>query len=201
MSPSQSPEAPADPSPRPSSPLFMEPDPIPAPSPSPAPDPQSSPSSTPSPSPSPSPSDDSPPEPSWSSGETSDPGPEPAGSGGTPSGGDPVRITRSAIQKGVSGVLDTVTRQLARVAADPVEQQYGLWRLDDGEADAIARPAARIAYRKLPEGATGNSDALDVLDLVLAVGGYVWRNLSIRSQLRAARQLGDVQAEPAPAAS
>ncbi|MEV4557797.1 hypothetical protein AB0K51_12445 [Kitasatospora sp. NPDC049285] len=198
MSPSPSSEVPAEqaeptiPQQRPNSPLFQEP------ATPPSPDPLSSPSSNPNPSDSPSsPSGE---DPTWSTPAPDDLPSGPGGSGGTPSGGEPVRITRAAIQKGLSGVLDTVTRQLARIAADPVEQHYGLWRPEDGEIEAIARPAARIAFRRLPEGATGNSDALDVVDLVLALGGYVWRNVSMRQQLRAARQLGDA-GESAPAAA
>lgn len=201
MSPSPSPEVPAEPTPaipqqRPNSPLFKEPS-TPAPSPSPEPAPQPSPSSNPSDSPSLSePSED----PSWSTSERELPRAAPAASGDTPSAGEPVRITRAAIAKGLSGVLDTVTRQLARIAADPVERQYGLWVPEDGEIRGIAEPASRIAFRRLPEGATGNSDVLDIVDLALALGGYVWRNVSMRQQLRAARQLGAEQAEPAPAA-
>ncbi|MFC8717770.1 hypothetical protein [Kitasatospora sp. NPDC057198] len=183
-----------------SSPLFKEPA-TPAPSPSPETAPPPSPSSTPSPSDGPSPNEPDP-DGSWSTSERELPRDAPAASSATPSAGEPVRITRAAIAKALTGVLDTVTRQLARVAADPVEQQYGLWRPEDGEIEAIARPASRLAHRNLPDGATGNSELLDVFDLMVAVGGYVARNVMLRRQLRAARQLGAEPgpAEPAPAA-
>jgi hypothetical protein len=94
-----------------------------------------------------------------------------------------------------------VTRAAGRLAADQVEQQYGLWQAADEEIEAMAAPASRLAYRRLPEEARGSSDLFDVLDLALATAGYVLRNLQLRTQLRTARQLHEAaaaQPEPAP---
>jgi hypothetical protein len=81
------------------------------------------------------------------------------------------------------------------VVADEVEQKYGLWLATEDEIDGISAPASRLAYRRLPEGATGNVELFDIVDLVLAGAAYVVRNIQLRGRLRAARRL---QAEAGP---
>jgi hypothetical protein len=77
----------------------------------------------------------------------------------------------------------TVTNALAVIAADQTQQEYGLWRADDDDLDGISRPAARLIYRRLPDEAK-NSDAIDLFGLALAIGGYIAKNLRIRSTLK-----------------
>lgn len=102
------------------------------------------------------------------------------------------------MQKGIAGALTTVTGTLNRVAADEVEQANGLWLASREDIDGMAEPASRLAYRRMPEGATGNRELFDVLDLVLAVGGYIFQNLQLRSRIRAARMLAEMGADPDP---
>jgi hypothetical protein len=182
----------------PTSSLFLPPPgpaiPLPPPSPS-------SSTTTSSPDPSSPPAESADAEPSWSSGyaenATNDQQPDDSDTPSTP-GDKQNPVTASSLRATFRHGVRTATNVLATIAANPTEQEYGLWRADDDDLDGIARPASRLIYRRLPDEAR-NSDAIDLFGLALAIGAYVAKNLRIRSVLKE-MEAGSEQITPNPPA-
>jgi hypothetical protein len=110
---------------------------------------------------------------------------------GTPSTGSGLSVSRAGLRAAIGQGLRTVTRVISRIAATPVEQQYGVWRADAEDIEEISKPAARVIWRRLPEEARG-SDTVDLVVLALAVVGYVAKHLDTKWELRRAMAAGEV---------
>lgn len=184
LNPSADAASPASPTSVPN-PLFLPPKPNPLaiqqnPDSSPQTPPSSStgPTSSLSPLPSPSPADAGP---SWSPAADEAPAGQPSGSGDTPSTGNPV--TKAGIRTAVGSAVRSVTNLVASIAATAAEQEFGLWRAEEEDVDALAAPASRILYRRLPEEAKG-SDTVDLFTLGLALIGYVGKQLHRKAAIR-----------------
>lgn len=78
----------------------------------------------------------------------------------------------------VGGVLNSFL-----TAADTPERDGGLWIPDRDDVDQMSDPLAGLASRRAPEG-VDNPDATDVARLVVAVIGYVGKQLRRRVELR-----------------
>jgi hypothetical protein len=147
------------------------------------------PSSTNEPNPSPSPLPDADTAaPSWSSAAAPDPTDLPPASGGTLSIGKGGKVSKAGLRTAIGGGIRRVCRLVASVAADQDERAAGLWQADEDDVEDIGEPAAALVYRRLPEEARG-SDAMDMLQLGLAVLGYLGKNLRMRAEIRARRAM------------
>lgn len=126
------------------------------------------------------------------------------GSGATPSTGDSAPAGPSPTTKsGIRAVCRQAVKQVTSLAAgylarNQEEADHDLWKADDDDLTDISSPAARLIYRRLPDDAKAGSDPIDLLQLTVAVAGYVAKNLQLRGRLRAAKQL-DEAAEESPA--
>lgn len=126
-------------------------------------------------------------EPIWSqgseSGESSDPGP----SGAILSIGKSGKLSRAGLRTAIGGAVRRVCRLVAIVAADDEERALGVWHPDPEDIEDIAEPAASLVWRRVPADARGG-DAMDILQLSLAIAGYVGKNVKRRAEIRAARR-------------
>ena len=121
----------------------------------------------------------------------------------TPSTGDPAPSTPSPTTKaGIRAVCRQAVKTVTGLAngflaRDQEEADNGLWKADEDDLTDMSNPASRLIYRRLPEDAKGGSDPIDLLQLGVAIAGYVAKNLQLRARLRA--QYQQDQAEESPA--
>lgn len=109
----------------------------------------------------------------------------------TPSTGS-LTVSRAGLRAAIGQGLRTVTRVVSRIAArSPEEQQFGVWKADHEDVEAISTPAARVIWRRLPEEAR-SSDTVDLVVLALAVIGYVAKNVDLKWELAKARAQGQL---------
>lgn len=120
-----------------------------------------------------------------STGETNPAGPSPTTKSGI----------RAVCRQAVKQITGLASGYLAR---SQEEADHDLWKADDDDLTDISSPASRLIYRRLPDDAKGGSDPIDLLQLAVAVAGYVAKNLQLRGRLKAANQL-DEAAEESPA--
>lgn len=120
------------------------------------------------------------------------PAPTKPGSGSSPefSGAD-----RRALKKVLREGLDTFGKALNRIlTVDEVEQEAGLYLLDDDDTEGIADPAANIISRRGGLGAAANPDVNDAIRGLITFAAYLIRTLGERRALRRAR-VGDPTAD------
>lgn len=99
------------------------------------------------------------------------------------------RLSRAQLKKPLKRSLTIVGGVLANVLAKTQgEYEAGLWRPDDEDQEDISDPLAGIVHRRLPAGA--DNDVLDGLVLLLAVVGYVGKQIARRVELRAGDRAG-----------
>jgi hypothetical protein len=153
------------------------------------PSPPSSSSTSPEESPLPSqPLDDADAVPSWSTDAPSDPSPSAeSGLGGILSSGKELKLSKAGLRTAVGIAFRQTTRLLAVFVADQQERQLGVWAPDAEDVEGVARPAANIIYRRLPDDAKGG-DVIDLLALGLALIGYLGTSLGMRAEVRAIRR-------------
>lgn len=191
MSPSRSaePESPDSPSPipPPRSPLFKAPTTSPSPSQT-----SSSPSPEATPSPTLDPLDADEAAPSWSTDAPSAPDPSGAEPGDIRSTGRELRLSKAGLKAAVGTGFRQVCRAVAAFVADEEERALGVFTPDAEDVEDVARPAANIVYRRLPDQAKGG-DVIDIMALGLALVGYLGKSLGRRAQLRTVRQLQEAQ--------
>lgn len=78
----------------------------------------------------------------------------------------------------ISGMLNAFL-----TAAESAERDGGLWLADKADVDGISDPLAGLASRRAPEG-VDNPDVTDLARLVMAVAGYVGKQLRRKAELR-----------------
>ncbi len=125
------------------------------------------------------------------------------GSGDTHSTGDAPATPSPTTKSGIRAVCRQAVKQITSLASgflarDQEEADLDLWKADDDDLTDISNPASRLIYRRLPDDAKGGSDPIDLVQLAVAVAGYVAKNLQKRGRLAAARALDQV-AEETPA--
>jgi hypothetical protein len=139
----------------------------------------------------------------WSSAAAGSESTATYGSGATPSTGDPGPAGPSPTSKaGIRAVVRQAVKTVTGLAAgflvlDEEEKEEGLWRADEDDLTDISNPASRLIYRRLPDDAKSGSDPIDLLQLAVAVAGYVGKNLQRRGFLRQSKQQDTVEESPA----
>lgn len=110
-------------------------------------------------------------------------------SGSDPAGGDgkPLKVGRRELRDVFRGlVLGASAAVHNTLARTELEQQHGVWLMDDEEeAGGVADPLASIAGRHAG-GQVVNNDTADLIAAGVAVAGYVVRNVLRALQLRRA---------------
>ena len=132
--------------------------------------------------------------PTWSTDAPSAAPPPEAEPSGILSIGRSGRVSKAGIRTAIGGGVRRLCRLVAVFAADEEERALGLWAPDPEDIEDIAEPAANLVYRRVPEEARGG-DALDLIQLALAVAGYVGKNVQRRSLIRAHRLAAQVAGE------
>ena len=132
--------------------------------------------------------------PTWSTAAPSAAPPEQTEPGGILSIGKSGRVSKAGLRTAIGGGVRRLCRLVAVLAADEEDRALGLWAPDPEDIEDIAEPAANLVYRRVPEEARGG-DALDLIQLALAVAGYVGKNIQRRSVIRAHRLAAQVAGE------
>ena len=108
----------------------------------------------------------------------------------------PSPTTKAGIRAVCRQAIKTVTGLASGfLTRDQEEADHGLWVADEDDLTDISNPASRLIYRALPEDAKGGSNPIDLLQLGVAIAGYVAKNLQIRSRIRAQYQLDQADGE------
>lgn len=127
-----------------------------------------------------------------------------------PSGSSPESSTGSAsarkhLEEVISTVIDAATTFAHQFATDELGKEVGLWLADEQDTAGVAKPGAKMLSRRgVLDGAT--SDVSDGISLLIAVGGYVSKQLTRLATIRKARKarsalVGEpVQPDPAAGA-
>jgi hypothetical protein len=120
--------------------------------------------------------------PDWSTSGPSDPPDAPVPPSDTPSTGD-IKVSKAGLRAAIGTGFRTGCRLFASFVTTQEERDHGVWVPDDDDVQDVAKPAASIVYRRLPDEAKGG-DLIDVVSLGLAVVGYVAKNLQRRAEVR-----------------
>lgn len=114
------------------------------------------------------------------------PASKPKGSGGsrTSSPVDSPEHVEKAIRSAVIGGTEAAHEFLVH---DPVAKDVELLVADDEDADGIAQPGARLLARRLTSG-INNPDLADGIELAIAVGAYIAKQLRKLQAVRRARR-------------
>lgn len=167
---------------------------------------------TPPPATSPSPSSPTTPSPNSPPDDAAGPTSSTSGTPGRPPGADEssatlstgsgssVRISKAGLRTAIGAAFRQGCRLIAVFAATTdLQRETGLWWPDDDDVQDVAAPAANLIYRRVPEEARGG-DTLDLIQLGLALAGYVGKQLQRRAYLQQVEALTATAGEtPAPA--
>lgn len=101
-------------------------------------------------------------------------------------------------------MVDAATTFANQFATDDLGKEIGLWLADEQDKNGIAKPGAKMLSRRgVLDGAT--SDVSDGIGLLIAVGGYVSKQLTrlaaIRRHRKATAAMPGQPVDPDPAAA
>ena len=137
--------------------------------------------------------------PSQTTDSAGEPDPSPAPTSSRASSAEPV-LSKAAIREAarnlVIGAGEAAHEAFAR---DEIDQQVGLWLTNDGDAENIGDPLARIVARRDVLGATGNPDVGDAIAAAVGLAVFGWRQLQLWNAARRIRRAGRIAEETAAA--
>lgn len=95
-------------------------------------------------------------------------------------------LRKSDLKQLAATAVTTVGGVLCHVltTSNSPEREAGLWMPDTEDVKGMSDPLASLAQRRAPEGVADNPDAVDLSRLVMAVGGYIGKQLRKRAELR-----------------
>lgn len=124
--------------------------------------------------------------------------------GSSPASSPGSATARKHLEEVLVTVIDAATTFAHQFATDEIGKEVGLWLADEQDKTGIAQPGSKILSRRgVLDGAT--SDVSDGIQLLIAVGGYVSKQLTQLAHIRRARKAAatfpgePVQQAPDPA--